>query len=85
MLDAATSQPHIIARAVQTLVSALDDSDRSAAVAAAIALLAIAHKLPVPLLAVEAAGITVEVATGAEHEPPHRANGEIRASWNAGC
>jgi hypothetical protein len=84
MLDAATSQPHIIARAVQTLVSALDDSDRSAAVAAAIALLAIAHKLPVPLLAVEAAGITIEVATDAEPATPHRTNGESAKPWAAG-
>jgi hypothetical protein len=84
MLDAAAQQPNISARAVQTLVTALDDPDRSAAVAAAIALLAIAHKQPVQLLAVEAAGVTVEVATGAEPEQPHPANGQGHASWNAG-
>jgi hypothetical protein len=51
----------ISARAVHTLVAALDAPDRSAAVAAAIALLAVAHQLPVQLLAVEAAGVSVEV------------------------
>jgi hypothetical protein len=84
MLDAAAPQPDISARAVQTLVTALDAPDRADAVAAAITLLAIAHKLPVPLLAVEAAGITIEVATDAEPDAPHRPNGETRASWNAG-
>jgi hypothetical protein len=83
MLDAAAPQPDISARAVQTLVTALDAPDRAAAVAAAITLLATAHKLPVPLLAVEAAGITIEVATGAEPDAPHRPNGQDNTQWAA--
>jgi hypothetical protein len=51
----------ISARAVRTLVTALDDPDRAAAVAAAIAILAISRELPVQLLAVETAGVTAEV------------------------
>jgi hypothetical protein len=55
------SPTDIPARAVQTLVTALDDPDRSAAVAAAIAILAISRELPVQLLAVEAAGVSAEI------------------------
>jgi hypothetical protein len=55
----------ISARAVQALVSALDDPDGSARVAAAIALLAVAHGQPVQLVAVETAGVAAEVSADA--------------------
>jgi hypothetical protein len=70
----------ISARAVQTLVSALDAPDRAAAVAAAIALLAISRDLPVNLVTTEAAGIAVEISAG-EPDPAHS---ESHTSWNAG-
>jgi hypothetical protein len=58
-IEAAPSD--ISARAVQTLIGALDDPDRSAAVAAAIALLAVANQLPLQVLSVEVGGVTAQV------------------------
>jgi hypothetical protein len=68
--------------AIQTLAQALNGDDRSAAVVAAVSLLAISRGLPLQLVALDTAGIAVEVATHAEHDCAPRAHGESRPAWH---
>jgi hypothetical protein len=51
---------------VRVLISALDDPDRSAAVAAAIGLLAISRGLSFPVVSAEVNGIGVQINAGSE-------------------
>jgi hypothetical protein len=63
---AALAEPYT-ADAVRVLISALDDPDRAAAVAAAIGLLAISRGLSFPVVTTEVNGVGVQISAGSDN------------------